>query len=157
MHRLDKDTSGLMVAAKNDRAHAGLSAQLADRSLSRKYLALVWGRTLESGRIDAPLGRSGADRKKMAVVANGRQATTDYMFLKPVGLHASLVRCALLTGRTHQIRVHLAHIGHPLVGDPVYGGRAAPRTAPEGHGAVGLSPPGAACRRNRLYPSGFGR
>lgn len=124
VHRLDKLTSGLMVAAKNDRAHAALSRQLADRSLSRRYLAVVWGRTPDEGRIDNPLGRSPADRKKMAVVPNGREAVTEFTFLKPVGLHASLIRCKLLTGRTHQIRVHMAAIGHPLVGDPVYGGRA---------------------------------
>ena len=123
MHRLDKLTSGLMVAAKNDLAHAALSRQLADRSLSRKYLAVVWGRTPDEGRIDKPLGRSPADRKKMAVVPNGREAVTEFEFLHPIGLHASLIRCRLLTGRTHQIRVHMAAIGHPLVGDPVYGGR----------------------------------
>jgi 23S rRNA pseudouridine1911/1915/1917 synthase len=124
VHRLDKDTSGLMVAAKTDRAHARLSAQLADRTLSRRYLAIAWGRTQNAGHIDAPLGRSPADRKKMAVVAGGRQAITDYAFLQPVGAYASLIRCTLHTGRTHQIRVHMAHIGHPLVGDPLYGGRS---------------------------------
>ncbi len=123
VHRLDKDTSGLMVAAKNDRAHAGLSAQLADRTLSRRYLAVAWGRTEAAGRIEAALARSPNDRKKIAVVAGGRQAVTDYAFIQPVGLHASLVQCTLLTGRTHQIRVHMAHIGHPLIGDPLYGGR----------------------------------
>jgi 23S rRNA pseudouridine1911/1915/1917 synthase len=147
VHRLDKLTSGLMVAAKNDRAHAALSRQLADRSLSRKYLAVVWGRTPDEGRIDKPLGRSPADRKKMAVVANGREAITDFTFLRPVGMHASLIRCKLQTGRTHQIRVHMAAIGHPLVGDPVYGGRAQRNR---------LAPALAAFPRQALHAAGIG-
>jgi 23S rRNA pseudouridine1911/1915/1917 synthase len=122
VHRLDKDTSGLMVAAKNDAAHAHLSKQLAARTLSRRYLALVWGTpSPSSGEIDRPIGRSTADRKKMAVTAKGRQAITRYRIVKSVGLHASLIECKLHTGRTHQIRVHMAALGHPLVGDPVYG------------------------------------
>ncbi len=124
VHRLDKNTSGLMVAAKNDLAHAALSAQLADRSLSRKYLAVVWGRPVPpTGSIDKPIARSSSDRKKMAVAASGRPSVTDYAVLHAIGLQASLVRCQLQTGRTHQIRVHMASIGHPLVGDPVYGRR----------------------------------
>jgi 23S rRNA pseudouridine1911/1915/1917 synthase len=123
VHRLDKDTSGLMVAAKNDAAHAGLSAQLADHSLSRRYMAVVWGLPQAKGSVDKPLGRSRSDRKKMAVVANGKPSITHYELVRPLGNRASLIRCRLETGRTHQIRVHMAAIGHPLVGDPVYAGR----------------------------------
>ena len=127
VHRLDKDTSGLLVVAKSDRAHQGLSAQLLDRSLGRTYLAFVWGvPTPRAGKIDLPIGRHPVDRKKMAVTKSGRAAVTHYEVLEEYD-GASLVRCKLETGRTHQIRVHLAHIGHPLVGDPVYGkGRRPP-------------------------------
>ena len=131
VHRLDKDTTGLMVAAKTDRAHAALSAQLADRSLSRRYLAMVWGHP-GAGRVEAPIGRSPRDRKKMAVTPGaGRAAITDYATLHGVGLHASLVRCQLQTGRTHQIRVHMAHLGFPVVGDPAYGKRITGRLRQE--------------------------
>ncbi len=125
VHRLDKETSGLMVVAKNDAAHQGLSAQLADRSLSRVYHALVWGVPHPlHGTIDAPIGRSPRNRQKMAVVANGRAARTNYKVLKLLaGGAASLVECKLQTGRTHQIRVHLQHLGYPLIGDPTYGRR----------------------------------
>ena len=124
VHRLDKETSGLLVVAKNDFTHVRLSRQLSDRSLSRRYLAVVWGKpSPASGRIDRPIGRSPADRKKMAIVANGRVAITDYALMKPVGPAASLVECRLQTGRTHQIRVHMAVLGYPLVGDPAYGKR----------------------------------
>ncbi len=123
VHRLDKDTSGLMVVAKHDRAHHGLTEQFADRTLSRTYLALVWGvPNPRQGRIEGNIGRSSADRKKMAVVTGGgKPAATRYRVLKSFGMAASLVECVLETGRTHQIRVHLTHIGHPLVGDPLYG------------------------------------
>ncbi len=126
VHRLDKDTSGLMVVAKNDAAHQALTRQFADRSLSRTYHALVWGVPMPAaGRIDAPIGRSTKDRKKMAVTGKGKGAITHYRVLKDFGF-AALVECKLETGRTHQIRVHLAHIGHPVVGDPAYGkGRTA--------------------------------
>jgi len=124
VHRLDKDTSGLIVAAKNDAAHLSLAAQLKDHSCRRTYDALVVGNLKEdSGRIDAPIGRSLADRKKMAVTAkNSRSAATNWEVVAryPGYTH---VRCMLETGRTHQIRVHMAHIGHPVAGDPVYGGR----------------------------------
>ncbi len=126
VHRLDKDTTGLMVVAKNDAAHQALAAQFADRRLSRTYQALVWGVPVPTrGAVDAPIGRSARDRKKMAVTGKGRSALTHYRVLKDFGF-ASLVECTLTTGRTHQIRVHMAHIGHPVVGDQVYGkGRSA--------------------------------
>ena len=129
VHRLDKDTSGLMVVAKTDLAHAGLSAQFADRTLSRTYLAVVDGvPATETGEIDSPIGRSPRNRKKMAVVRRGgKPALTRYRLLRRLGGEgrraASLIECTLATGRTHQIRVHLASIGHPVVGDPLYRGR----------------------------------
>jgi 23S rRNA pseudouridine1911/1915/1917 synthase len=122
VHRLDKDTSGLMVVAKNDMAHHALAKQFADRSLSRTYHALVWGAPIPSASsIDAPIGRSMKDRKKMAVTAKGKPALTHYEVIESFA-DVSLVECKLATGRTHQIRVHLAHIKHPVVGDSVYGG-----------------------------------
>ena len=141
VHRLDKDTSGLMVVAKNDRAHHALTAQFADRSLSRTYLALVWGvPSPREGRIEGNIGRSSADRKKMAVVASGgKHAATRYRVRSSYGLSAALVECKLETGRTHQIRVHMTHAGHPLVGDAVYGrGRTA---RPTGAKAAALPEP----------------
>ncbi|WP_245580103.1 RluA family pseudouridine synthase [Niveispirillum irakense] len=123
VHRLDKDTSGLIVVAKNDKAHQGLSAQFADRSLSRTYQAVVWGVPApRSGEITGNIGRHPSDRKRMAVLERGgKPAITRYTLLRALGPAASLVECKLLTGRTHQIRVHMTHIGHPLVGDQVYG------------------------------------
>ena len=135
VHRLDKDTSGLIVVAKTDAAHAALAAQFADRTLSRNYLAVVHGVPApDRGTIDAPIGRSPRNRKKMAVLERGgRPARTRYRVtrtLGPVGRPlASMVECALETGRTHQIRVHLASIGHPVVGDPLYGVRRLGDTA----------------------------
>lgn len=124
VHRLDKDTSGLMVVAKHDAAHQALSAQFADRSLSRVYQALVWGvPSPVKGSIEGAIGRHPRDRKKMAVLAHGgKAALTHYRVLEALGA-VSLVECKLATGRTHQIRVHMAHNKHPLVGDPVYGRR----------------------------------
>jgi len=123
VHRIDKDTSGLMVAAKTDPAHVGLAAQFARHSIDRRYLAIVAGlpRPAE-GTIDAPLARSTANRKKIAIVENGRgkRAVTHYRTLERLR-SAALVECRLETGRTHQVRVHMASIGHPLLGDPVYG------------------------------------
>jgi 23S rRNA pseudouridine1911/1915/1917 synthase len=130
VHRLDKDTSGLFVVAKNDRAHHGLSEQFAahgrDGRLERSYLAIVWGvPERKSGSIAASIGRSTANRQKMAVSrsASAREAITHYGLLETLGRPpvASLIRCRLETGRTHQIRVHMAHAGHPLLGDQVYG------------------------------------
>ena len=125
VHRLDKDTSGLLVAAKNDAAHRGLAAQFADHSLDRAYKTVVWGVPRPAkGEIAGNIGRHPRNRKKMAVVQRGgKQATTRYQRIGIIGAAASLLACQLTTGRTHQIRVHLASIGHPVVGDPVYGGR----------------------------------
>ncbi len=124
VHRIDKDTSGLIIAAKNDDAHAKLSAQLADRSLSRVYEAVVHGNFREdSGSINKPIGRSPADRKKMAVTEkNSRTAVTYYEVISRYKGFCH-VRCILETGRTHQIRVHMAYIGHPVLGDLVYGSK----------------------------------
>jgi 23S rRNA pseudouridine1911/1915/1917 synthase len=123
VHRLDKETSGLMVVAKNDAAHQGLSAQLSSRTLKRVYQAIVWGLPSPvSGRVETQIGRSKTNRQKMAVLqTGGKEAITDYKMIENYGVTASMVECRLQTGRTHQIRVHMAHIGHWLVGDPVYG------------------------------------
>ncbi len=124
VHRLDKDTTGLMVVAKNDVAHHLLARQFSRRTISREYWAIVWGRFQQpKGTIDASLGRSKKDRKKVAVTAEGKQAVTDYEVIKEFDF-LSLIRLKLRTGRTHQIRVHLAHVGHPVFGDPTYGGRS---------------------------------
>ena len=123
VHRIDRDTSGLIIAAKNDAAHLALSAQLKDHSLSRTYECLVTGNMKQdSGSVDAPIGRSSADRKKMAVVPTGRRAVTHWEVVAryPGVTH---LRCRLETGRTHQIRVHMAYIGHPILGDTVYGAK----------------------------------
>lgn len=125
VHRLDKDTSGLLVVAKTAAAHRFLAAQLADRTLSRRYLAVVWGvpRWMHA-HVDAPIGRHPNNRQKMAVVprGEGRDAVTDLDVLEPLGALA-LLRARLQSGRTHQIRVHSAYSGHPVVGDPLYGGQ----------------------------------
>ena len=126
VHRLDKDTSGLILAAKTDLAHHSLSEQLADRSLKRTYLAVCWGVPKPlNGRIEGNIGRSPKNRKKMAVVSGGgKTAATNYSVVEILsGGAASLVECRLETGRTHQIRVHMAHTGHPLMGDQAYCGR----------------------------------
>ena len=123
VHRLDKETSGLLVVAKRDTAHRALAARLQAHQVERHYLALVWGVLREeSGRIEAPIGRHPKNRKKMAVVEDGRDAATNFSVIERCPF-ATWVECQLETGRTHQIRVHLAHIGHPVFGDPVYGGR----------------------------------
>ncbi len=122
VHRLDKDTSGLMMVAANDNSQAALSQMLADRKVEKHYLALVEGKMKEaSGRIDLPIGRSRKDRKKMAVDPDGRRAVTEWKTLAE-GRNCTLLDVHILTGRTHQIRVHMKAIGHPLCGDPIYGG-----------------------------------
>lgn len=121
VHRIDKDTSGLLMVAKNDKAHRSLAKQLKDKTNIREYVALVHGRIAEDeGTINAPIGRSLKDRKKQAVVKDGRNAVTHFEVLKRYRDY-TLVKCILETGRTHQIRVHMKYIGHPLVGDPLYG------------------------------------
>ena len=125
VHRIDRDTSGLIIAAKNDFAHQKLSAQLQDHTLSRIYRCIVVGNLREdAGTVDAPIGRHPTDRKKMAVVANGRNAVTHWTVLERFP-GFTYVECRLETGRTHQIRVHMASIGHPILGDTVYGPKKA--------------------------------
>ncbi len=119
VHRIDKDTSGLLVVAKTDPAHEGLSAQFANHSIVRRYKAIVAG-VPTSGVVDAPLARSAHDRKKVAIQARGKRAVTHYELITALK-DAALVECRLETGRTHQVRVHMTSIGHPLLGDPVYG------------------------------------
>ncbi len=122
VHRLDKDTSGLLVVAKNEPAQIALVRQLQARTVKRTYLALVRGRVARAGTVDAPIGRHPVQRTRMAVVGGGKPAVTHYRVLEAFPAH-TLLQCDLETGRTHQIRVHLASIGHPIEGDPVYAGR----------------------------------
>lgn len=130
VHRIDKDTSGLLMVAKNAAARESLEKQLAAKSNKRQYLAIVHGNFAEEeGTIDAPIGRNPKDRKQMAVVEKGKSAVTHFRVLEQYQGY-SLVECQLETGRTHQIRVHMAYIGHPLAGDPLYG----PRKTLPGHG-----------------------
>ncbi|MBL8709894.1 MAG: RluA family pseudouridine synthase [Rhodospirillaceae bacterium] len=123
VHRIDKETSGLLIAAKNDAAHHALSAAFAAHDIERAYQCLVWGLpSPKAGTIATLIGRHPTHRQKMAVVTrNGKEAVTHYQVQQVFGLGAALVECRLETGRTHQIRVHMAHIGHPIIGDPVYG------------------------------------
>jgi len=123
VHRIDRDTSGLIIAAKNDIAHQKLSAQLSDHTLARTYECIVTGNMKEdSGTVDAPIARHPSDRKKMAIVAGGRSALTHWEVIARYPGYTHL-RCRLETGRTHQIRVHMAYLGHPILGDTVYGAK----------------------------------
>ena len=123
VHRLDRGTSGLMVVAKHDAAHEALARQFRDREVEKEYVALVWGTVQAGRRIDAPIGRDPVDRKKMSARARrSRTAVTRIVRAHPVGAVLTLVHVAIYTGRTHQIRVHLSAIGHPIVGDSLYGG-----------------------------------
>ena len=129
VHRIDKDTSGILVAAKSDRAHISLSKQLAEHTMTREYWAIVYnGFDEESGTVDQPIGRHPAERKKMAVVRDktSRHAVTHYSVIKKLKGNYTLVKLRLETGRTHQIRVHMAYIHHPLLGDEVYGPKKCP-------------------------------
>ena len=122
VHRLDKDTSGVMVIAKNDAAHRALTSAWNTDAVRKEYLAIVYGTPAPArGTIDAPIGRDPRERKRMSVVAGGRAAVTDYDVVEP-RRYVALVRCRLRSGRTHQIRVHMKYIGHPIVGDPLYSG-----------------------------------
>ncbi len=123
VHRLDRGTSGLMVVAKHDKAHEALSRQFSDREVEKEYVALVWGEVMAGRRIDAPIGRDPSNRKKMSARARrAREAVTRIVRAEHFGRMLTLARVAIYTGRTHQIRVHLSAIGHPIVGDPLYGG-----------------------------------
>lgn len=123
VHRIDAYTTGLLMVAKNNKAHAILADELSKKETYRKYVALVWGKiNNDSGTIDAPIGRSLNDRKKMAVIASGKKAVTHFKVLKRFD-NATLIEVQLETGRTHQIRVHMDYIGHPVVNDPVYGSK----------------------------------
>lgn len=119
VHRLDKDTSGLLVIAKNEQAHIELANQFKDRTILKEYIALVHNNVKEDGIINKPIGRNPKDRKKMAVVSNGKEAITTYQVLERYNKY-TLLKVGLKTGRTHQIRVHMAQMNHPIVGDPVY-------------------------------------
>lgn len=123
VHRIDKDTSGLLVACKNDLAHKSLSKQLKDKTTTRKYIAIVCGQIPHNlGKINAPIGRDETNRQKMAVVSGGKPAVTHFKVLERFKKH-TLIECTLETGRTHQIRVHMSYIGYPVLGDPLYGPR----------------------------------
>ncbi len=155
VHRLDKDTSGLIVVAKSEPAHRALARDFAARRIERRYVAAVWGVPLPAnGEIAGNIGRSPANRKKMAVVAAGRgkPAVTYYRVERQFAGRAALVECRLATGRTHQIRVHFAARGHPLIGDPVYGSRAARTAARESPAAARI----AAFPRQALHARSLG-
>jgi len=153
VHRLDKDTSGLMVVAKTSLAHNALSEAFAARDIDRAYLALAWGLLPASGEFDGSIGRDKKDRKRMAVVAGGgKVALTRFRTLESIHASVSLIECRLATGHTHQIRVHLAHAGHPLIGDPVYLRRipAAARGLPQDAKEAALDFPRQALHAARL-------
>lgn len=126
VHRIDKDTTGVLVVCKNDRAHRSLAEQLKEHSITRKYQAIVMGNVKEDGVVDKPIGRSKKDRKKMAIVQDGKRAVTYYHILEQLRKQMTYIECQLETGRTHQIRVHMASIHHPLLGDKIYGPSSQP-------------------------------
>ncbi|MBR4429191.1 MAG: RluA family pseudouridine synthase [Clostridia bacterium] len=145
VHRIDKDTSGLLLVAKTDLAHRSLSEQIAAHSVERIYKAIVCGHFRETeGQVDAPIGRHPTDRKKMAIVPGGRSAVTNWRVLEELR-GASLIECRLTTGRTHQIRVHMASLNHPVLGDPVYGFKKPPYNVEGGQllhaGVIGFDHP----------------
>ncbi|MBR5349451.1 MAG: RluA family pseudouridine synthase [Lachnospiraceae bacterium] len=131
VHRIDRNTTGIIIACKNDTAHQAIAKQLAEHSITRRYYALVYGDIKEDGTVNAPLGRSPKDRKKMAIVPGGKEAITHYIVKERFGDY-TFIECRLETGRTHQIRVHMASIHHPLVGDDVYGPEKCPFKGLEG-------------------------
>ena len=159
VHRLDRGTSGLMVVAKHDAAHEELARQFREREVEKEYIALVWGEVNAGRRIDAPIGRDPANRKKMSARARrSREAVTRIVRAERVHPMLTLARVAIHTGRTHQIRVHLSAIGHPIVGDPLYGGihRRVPGDC-QGRDASGSSvPPCGPARRSRIRPTAAG-
>lgn len=126
VHRIDKDTTGVLVICKNDKAHRSLARQLKEHSITRKYRAIATGNVKEDGVIDKPIGRSKKDRKKMAVDPSGKRAVTHYHILEYLKKQMTYIECQLETGRTHQIRVHMASIHHPLLGDTIYGSSSQP-------------------------------
>ena len=156
VHRLDKDTSGTMVVAKTDAAHHGLTSMFAAHDLDRRYQALVWGTSVERvGVIDQPIGRASYDRKRQAITTKGRNAVTHWQLLRQFPPFGSHIECKLETGRTHQIRVHMAHIGHGIIGDSLYGHAPRAGQMPDNVARTGLSQM-RAFKRQALHASHLG-